>query len=325
MTGAMNGPAHAVNGHTPHAGAPPGHDKRVPTPRPVFVIGSLRSGASLLAISLGQHPNIRPVPDATWIERCATGLMETFQEDRARGDLSQLASLGIDSDRFLAQFGVAIDHLMLGDPVEGGPAQAGRAADHDTPGWQAFGRLDGLRRQGPGISQPRRWVDGAYTHSFIVGTLVRLFPEARFVHVVRNATEVVAALTDQASAATYKSRHIPFSAPDAYEHWIDCVTACVEAERTLGSRMLLRVRHRDLLTSPEATVRLCLQFLDEPVDQRCLRPFQGVRQPTATQGACAPRDQVPPETIQHAETLSFALLGDQASFMPRPGTNNETR
>src|SRR4051812_22415598 len=50
-------------------------------PRPIFVIGSLRSGASILWSSLGQHPNIAPILDTAWVERFAIGLEQAYAED----------------------------------------------------------------------------------------------------------------------------------------------------------------------------------------------------------------------------------------------------
>ena len=323
MTGAASTPTSPANGRAPHPEPETRGEteQRVHVPRPIFVIGSLRSGATLLALCLGQHPNIRPVPDATWIEQFAAGLDGAYQDDMARGDMSQLTALGIDLDRFYAQFGAAIDHLMLGDRTESASRPADPAANHDPQGWQAFGRLDQHQRDAR-TYRPRRWVDGAYTHSFIVATLIRLFPEARFIHVVRDVAQVVAALTDPANAAAYKSRHIAFTPRDAYEHWIDCVSACVAAERFLGSRMVLRVRQRDLLASPEVTIRRCLRFLNEPLDQWCLRPFQGLRVPAAATGSSAPQDDVPVDVLQQATTLSFALLEDGNPTEPRAGTRD---
>ena len=43
--------------------------------------------------------------------------------------------------------------------------------------------------------RPARWVDGNYTHSFNVYALHQLFPGARFIHVLREVNEAVAALT----------------------------------------------------------------------------------------------------------------------------------
>jgi len=294
---------------------------------PVFVIGSQRSGASLLALALGQHPHIVPVPDTAWVERFALGVQQTFLEDAAGGDLSQLTALGIDVDRFFAQFGQAIDGLMRG---AGGPVRDASPEALDPPRytWHDFGVATGRQQGTVRANQPARWVDACYTHCFNVFLLQRLFPAARFIHIIRDVDEVVTSLIDPRGEQVYKSRYVAFTARDAYEHWLDAVSACVEAERALGSTMVTRIRRRDLMAWPEATLRRCLSFLDEPFDDRCLLPFESV--PTC--GRSKPDQElldeiagVPSELRQQAELLSFALTEEPATIHPRPRSDSWLR
>lgn len=298
------------------------------TARPIFVIGPLRSGASLMALSLGQHPNIAPVPDATWIERFAIGVQQTCNEDAAWDDRSQLAAMGVDADRFFSQFGTAIDQLMLGPRIERTAPPSGSPATGPPYTWRDFGRAATVDSRSVDSYRPTRWVDGCYTHCFIVFALQRLFPAARFIHLVREVDEVVRSLTDPAKGSVYKSRSVLFTARDAYEHWLDAVTACVEAERALGSDAVIRIRRRDLVAAPKATLRRCLDFLEEPFDERCLRPFRPfLASETSTPDAAhavAP-DDVPPELRRQAELLSFVLLEDASPVHPRPGDNATMR
>jgi PEP-CTERM/exosortase A-associated glycosyltransferase len=275
--------------------------------RPVFVIGPLRSGVSLLALSLGQHPNIAHVPESIWFERFALGLLQSYTEDVQLRGLSQLSAIGIDAERFFAHFGESINGLLLGhsaDPLN-------LPSSHRKPANGVPGTSEDYR--------PTRWVDGNYTHSFNVYALQRLFPGARFIHVLRAVNEAVAALTDPENKAVYKSRHVPFTVLDAVEHWLDVTNACVEAERALGSDTVLRIRRMDLVSSPESTLRQCLDFLDEPFDDRCLRPFR----PCATFSTAAPQELredmtgVPAEVRVHAEVLSRALLEEPSPAYSR--------
>jgi len=38
-----------------------------PTNKPIFVVGSPRSGTSILSWCLGQHPNILVIPESAWM------------------------------------------------------------------------------------------------------------------------------------------------------------------------------------------------------------------------------------------------------------------
>jgi hypothetical protein len=286
-------------------------------PRPIFVIGALRSGASILWSSLGQHPSIAPILDTAWVERFAIGLEQAYAEDAARRDLSQLQAIGVDSRGFYAHFAEAINRLLLGPYLR--PEEA--PTSQLKPTSRDFRRAERGTAGTTHEYRPTRWVDSCYTHVFSVFLLQRLFPAARFIHVIREVDEVVAALTSPRSASIYKSRYVPFTPLDAYEHWLDAVTAGLEAERAFGSDIVLRVLRATLLADPEAVLRQCLDFLEEPFDAHCLHPFRAGVADTDTVTDMLPAlvlDDALKASRSEATRLSAALLAKSQPAHPRP-------
>ena len=62
--------------------------------KPVFVVGSPRSGTSILAWCLGQHPNMFPVPESNWMGQFAINVAISYEIGSARGDRSLLSGMG---------------------------------------------------------------------------------------------------------------------------------------------------------------------------------------------------------------------------------------
>ena len=70
--------------------------------RPVFVVGSPRSGTSILTWCLGQHPNIFPVPESNWMGDFAVNVAIGYQIGAARGERSILSAMEIREDELFA-------------------------------------------------------------------------------------------------------------------------------------------------------------------------------------------------------------------------------
>ena len=66
--------------------------------KPIFVVGSPRSGTSILAWCLGHHPNIFPVPESNWMGDFAVNVAKSYQIGAARGIFSILSAMGISHD-----------------------------------------------------------------------------------------------------------------------------------------------------------------------------------------------------------------------------------
>lgn len=228
--------------------------------RPVFVIGSLRSGTSMLTWSLGQHPNIRPLLDNSWLEPFAAGLAESYRVAVRKRAVSQLDIMGIEIEDFAGHFGEAVNQLLLSAPRS-------RTGADDDPAPASLGHV-------AAETGAQRWVDGSPRNHFNVVGLHRMFPAAKFIHVLRDAGAVVAALMDETKRPSYRSHWRTFTEEAAYAHWLEAVEACVAAERAYGSNVILRIRRDDLIEDSEATVRHCLDFLGEPFVPACLWPFE---------------------------------------------------
>ncbi|HEX7292072.1 MAG TPA: glycosyltransferase [Conexibacter sp.] len=165
-----------------------------------------------------------------------------------------------------------------------------------------------------------RWVDGAPELTENVAMLARLFPDARFVHVVRESDAVVRSLADPplGSAGATGGTQIPahlrtrLSEGEAADRWLAGARAGLEAERTLKGRVL-RVTYDELVDEPEALVRRVLEFVREDWDERCMRPLRGLATTVVSE---RPADGSAEDPLRAAaRALSDELLGRRRALL----------
>lgn len=232
--------------------------------RPIFIVGSPRSGTSILAWCLGQHPNILPLEESDWLGPFAVQAAALHAVGSARGERSLLSAMGIDRDEFLRDFGAAIDG-MIGDHrarLERNNWLAAQADPAQVSAGFAVAR---------GADEPKaRWVDGTPEYSLYICGLMHLFPGAKFVHILREVEDVAASLL---GFRQQDGSALVADADAACEYWLRTVRACVLGEQALGPRMVHRIRHCDLVAAPEPTLRGVLEFLGETWAPACLEPL----------------------------------------------------
>ncbi|MFT3790061.1 MAG: sulfotransferase [Rudaea sp.] len=229
-------------------------------PAPVFIVGSPRSGTSILTWCLGQHSNLLPLEESTWMGDFAADAGARHWLGSSWGDNTQFKVLGVTRDAFLAEIGIAIDRILR--------RHAAAFEFDEMPEGAGIDEVFRLRRS---MRDPkRRWVDGTPEYSLQICALRKLFPAAKFVHIVRRCDDVVASMLNFHRISHYELAPDPAK---AYVYWFDRVSACLLAEEALGKDVVHRLRHADLIERPQAALAGILEFLGEPFEPACLQPL----------------------------------------------------
>lgn len=234
---------------------------------PIFVIGSPRSGTTILTWCLGQHPNILPMEESNWFASLALDLQACYELGTARKERSQLSAMGIGRDQLFKAVGSSISRLLLDErsSYEAKSAEVALSAPTKNPAASTFL----LSRK---ASDPKgRWVDGTPEYSLSVFGLHKLFPNCKFIHLLRDVSSVVKSLMLFSRVAGFS---LVKTEQEAFEYWLRTVRACVTAEKAFGSNTIQRVQYRDLLEAPEATIRRSLEFVGESFNPDCVLPLQ---------------------------------------------------
>ncbi len=208
------------------------------TPPPfAFVVGCGRSGTTVLRTVLDAHPDLAVAHEGRFVaalgmRRARYERPEGFALDRLVADLladrAVRTNLELDEDDLRA---------ALAPPVP----------DFATATRRVFARYAARRGKA-------RYGDKFPGYVLRMDLLAGLFPEARFVHIVRDGRDVALS-----SAAIEGQESDPVALAC---NWVSRVRAGREAGARLGPARYHEVRYEALVTAPEATVAPLCTFLD---------------------------------------------------------------
>lgn len=202
---------------------------------PVFVVGCQRSGSTLLGAMLGAHPEIVCVPEGQFI-------VDLMPPSTQSGVVVPTEIIEEISRHWRFQ----IWDFDLGSR---------RPGEDETAGTYR-GTIEWLIRQYAatrGRQFASVWVDQQPGHLLHIPALVRHFPEAKFIHIVRDGRAVAASIMplDWGPNEVY----------GAARFWQIRVGIGYAAAAFLPPEQLVCVRFEDLLVDPEHAMRKLAEFV----------------------------------------------------------------
>lgn len=212
--------------------------------RPVFIVGCPRSGTTLLQRMLDAHPDVAVAPETFFVRR--------FWQRRADyGDLAHDAAFARLLDDVTALPAFAEMGLDAEAFVRDATQRERTYAAVFRQLLQQFARKQGARVVG----------EKTPNHVLYLSTLHTFFPEARFIHLVRDARAV---------ANSWRS--VPWTSGRRWrdaEVWVEYVAAGRAAESWLDAA-LASVRFERLVQAPESVLRHLCQMLELAFDPAML-------------------------------------------------------
>jgi hypothetical protein len=264
---------------------------------PIFIVSSGRAGSTILTWCLGQHPNIIPQEESNWLGPFAIDAAADYRCGTRRGERGQLSANFIQREELLEAFGNTINHLLLSHRTQFEDPELRRRAQWHPPPFPISRSPE----------EPKsRWVDGTPEYSLYICGLRKVFPRALFIHLVRDVTDVVRSLLNFFPDGTNR---LVDNEQAAYEYWLRRASACAEAERAYGPRIVYRMRYSDLIDQPEAAMRSLLEFLGELYAAECLEPLAHRINSSNVPASFDETDPATdPDTVKRAKQLSKQLL-----------------
>ncbi len=202
---------------------------------PVFVVGCPRSGTTLLNAMLSRHPHLAITHEWRFVPQ----LLSPDRHGRARDPAFVL-------EQMLAM------PKVDGDLVDPDAARRRLAAVDDPSVADAIRCV--FEVYAHAVGRPR-WGDKTPRNVRHIELLAEAFPDACFVHIIRDGREVADANND----APWGGSGLLLWANE----WAGCIASGRAAARHLGNRYF-EVRYECLVTEPEATLRRVCSFLGEP-------------------------------------------------------------
>ena len=180
----------------------------------------------------------------------------------ARGIYSVLSAMDIRDDELFTAFGRSINELILRHRKDLERNRETSTQLKIDPRW--------LEAASTPTGPKRRWVDGTPEYSFYICGLRKLFPDALFIHIFRDVRTVVRSMLNFHRVA---GTQLVADEEEAYRYWLRAVSACIEAERAYGPKIVYRIRYADLIDDPESAMRSLLGFLGEAYTASYVEPL----------------------------------------------------
>ncbi len=203
---------------------------------PVFVVGMNGSGTSMMLDSLGRHPDLFAVPHETLMMPYIIAQADRF------GDLN------IDKN-FRAYWRFAIDQMPVLRRIYAGKKPE-LPEDWRAQPRSVAGVFEGILGFLAAAQNKKRWCEKTPDHVQHIDMLSRIFPGARFIHMIRDGREVACSITRR-----QKRR------PELIIYrWKKLVEMGQTAGSKLGDRYM-ELKYEELTRDPQARMAEVCEFL----------------------------------------------------------------
>lgn len=272
-------------------------DRRIDEP-PIFpfFVGAGRSGTTLVRAIVDAHPDMSVPDESNFVP--ALGRMRARYEG-SDGFAGPLLLDDLFEQRRFRRWRLSRDDVQIAFDA----APPANYAEAVRMLFALYARRNGKRRYG----------DKTPSYVLDIPLLAELFPESRFIHVIRDGRDVSLSMLDVDFG--------PRSVGAAAQLWKAHVTAGRDSGRRLGADRYREVRYEDLLDEPETVVQSICAFIDLPFDPEMLRYFEradNITSPSAwsrrhivlppTKGLRDWRRQMPKKEVALFEELAGDLL-----------------
>ena len=263
---------------------------------PLFVLGVSRSGTTMLRVILDRSPGIA-IPDETFfVPQLAHRHRGVVDPDELLEDVRRLPRL--------AAWEVPLEDI----------------AARLRPGLTTGEALDAVFQAYAAKHGKPRWGDKTPMYMRHLWLIDRLFPDAQYVHLIRDGRDAALAFLDMPEGVVTRTWAHPRSPAGFACEWRTEVQRARELGRRVGAPRYHEVRYEDLVSDTEGAVRSICSFADLPfepamlefagnVDVSAKPHHQRLLQPP-TRGVRNWREQMSAEDVRAFEAVAGDLLSE---------------
>ena len=216
--------------------------------RPIFIIGSERSGTTLILAILACHPRIA-VPEVTWYYPRFRPYLHTY------GDLGNIENFSTLAHEMAYGLRVPFWRMTDVNPDTFGDEIAARAAEIEQSFPSVFSAM--FERYAGYVNKPR-WGEKTPGNVFYIEQILQDFPNAQFIYIYRDCRD--------ASAEFIDSQFGPTNAYSAAVMWRDGQQAVKPFRESLGADQWFNIRYEDFVCNPVQNLENMCSFLGEDYD-----------------------------------------------------------
>ena len=194
--------------------------------KPIFILGAGSSGTTLLGVMLDRHSEVACGPEVYLFDKAE--LYGEFCE--VKGKMFDWIDEGVMGDGQIDTPSFFFNREAYGFDSDGLKKMIGGCDDLRGIGDGFFDRF--LERQGKKI-----WAEKTGSNAYCMDAILKLYPEARLVHLVRDGRDVACSMQKRCGSMYH-----------SVSHWLYNVSASVKWR---GDERYLEVKYEDLVADPE--------------------------------------------------------------------------